>query len=305
MSNIDVEKLKQYLLNLKSFVYSEATVDDGLKFIEENVQFILLVNRIYHGLSGHSFYRARSLGENEDPSNIKAHSYPPSNYTSLGRANVPQLPVFYASDCFTTSLLEFLNTGQAKELVYVSEWKLNKGIDLPTFPLGEDPFKVVSNSLEIFKEYDTSIHNAIKEIFETYSILYRLKSNYSFSAAFSYFLLYEFGLYNMIEYPSVVTQGQSTCYAVNSEFFDNNFHLHRVFRVRIHDTFELGDLEGNVNPNVLLTFIDSGKVKDGDIVYSKLTKADKNKFIGFMNLMTEDGKTIRAKQYLENLKKDI
>jgi len=264
----NVEYLKNLNLKPKSLKWNKDFIFNG-KF-KNNVVFIRGIKDYQNSL----IYRARSLGVNEDVNSPNTFKYPPLKFNNIGRANLKAKQVLYAATCPATSILEYLNTGNAGKEVYLSIWKYNSDKVLDTFYIIENPHNL-KKLKEIYYKYSTiKTLNLINEIYLNLIKLYK-SNNYSFTAPYSHFILYTNNLANMIRYPSVVTDSQSYNYAINIDFFDNNFCLDMVYKLNVLGKINMNELENN-NDLIVITEepIEVGRIKNGKIIYEKPNKED-------------------------------
>lgn len=266
MTNKDLKKCIKKLRDLnkkpkslewnKSFIFSE-----GLRGL-----FILI--RGISNFADSEVYRVRSLGEKECISDPKTYKYPPIEYNSLGRTNLVEKQILYSSTCATTAILEYLNTGTAKEIIYLAIWKFKnkqkKSID--TFEIKEFTDNLDYLKWKFKPGSDSSTLRLVKEIFDLYVKLFKSK-NYNFSAPFSHLLVYTHNICNMIKYPSVVTDSNSFNYAINIDFFDEEFELDRVYKIEVFDKFNLEESKAKNDIHVLMIPLEIGKNNGGQIIF--------------------------------------
>jgi hypothetical protein len=240
-----------------------------------------------------SLFRARSLEPHEDLSKVKTYSYP-EKPKSIGRANLKSKAVFYGSNDFTTSALEFINTSNNKEIVYISEWKSKERHRIKSFPLMDYPHSYKDTNKKIFGNLTKEQYDLIIEFGNILKELYKREDDYNFTSCFSHKLLYRIKMCDMIEYPSVVAKGNSFNYAVNTDFIDNHFYLKRVFKVEIGGHSDHKNAKEQKDFQFAGRFLEVGRPDEfGKIVYGPLTKED-NDFSEFhSDVIIEKGAVIK------------
>jgi hypothetical protein len=221
-------------------------------------------------------FRARSLGKKEDPTNIKSFKYPPLEYNALGRANLISKQVFYGANDPATAMLEFINTGNSSQKLHLARWEFNKAKNIPTYLVSEFQEDLLYLKIKWSKDSDKNTLQLVKAIHDKLVNLYRTE-NYNFTAPWSHWLLYKHNICDMIKYPSVVTDSQSKNYAINIDFFDDNFHLDKVYVIDVMGKINMSDIEGQNDLMIVMSDLpkEVGEVLDGKVVYRKFNKTDK------------------------------
>ncbi len=268
------KQLDDFILKLSWFDEKKRTLDECKKYVfnGNDVRYIHIRN--YHDYYKKSFFRVRSLNSDEDPSVISTFSYPPEKHNRLGRANLKSKQVLYAAEDPTTAMFEYLNTGKAADYIYLTEWALKEEIYIPTFNIMEFPW----GEQEFYQKWKGSnekIMHKVQKLYFLFQNLYRKSNQYEFSAPWSHLLLYKSDICKMIRYPSVATKEISTCNAINIDFFDENFYLKRIFKLKLEAGFKSGELEITNEAIVLTSQILAGRINVGKIKYKELDSNDK------------------------------
>lgn len=268
------KQLDDFILKLRWFDESRRTLESGKKYIFTGKDRRFIHIRNFHEFYKKSFFRVRSLGSDEDPSAISSFIYPPKKHNRLGRANLKGKQVLYAAEDPTTAMFEYLNTGEAGQYIYLTEWKMKNEIHVPTFNIMEFPWE----ELEFYQNWKDANERTMGKVKDLYSLmqnLYRKSNQYEFSAPWSHFLLYKSDICKMIRYPSVATQEISTCNAINIDFFDEHFYLKKIFKLKLEAGIKAGELEFSNEPVVITSDIMAGRIKDGKVEYEELDENDK------------------------------
>lgn len=266
MTNKDLKKCLELLNELYK---KPKSLDWNKGFIfGDSLKTLFILTRGIKDFAESEVYRVRSIGEKEDLTDPKTYKYPPLEYNSLGRMNLVEKQILYSSTCATTAILEYLNTGNAQEIVYLAVWKFknNRKKSIDTFQIRE--FSDDLNYLKWKLKASSNSHTLklIKGIFDLYVKLYKSK-NYNFSAPFSHFLVYTHNICNMIKYPSVVTDSQSFNYAINIDFFDEEFELDKVYKIDVTGKVNMGELEGKNDLHVFMNPLEIGKNENNKIIF--------------------------------------
>ncbi|HYG01807.1 MAG TPA: RES domain-containing protein [Chryseosolibacter sp.] len=240
-----------------------------------------------------SLFRARSIEPHEDLSKVKTYSYP-DKPKSIGRANLKSKAVFYGSNDFATSALEFINTSNNKDIVYISEWQSKEWHRIKSFPLIDYPHSYKDTNKKIFGNLTQEQYNLIVEFGNILKGLYRREADYNFTSCFSHKLLYKMKMCDMIEYPSVVSKGHSFNYAVSTDFIDSHFYLKRVFKVEISGHSDYKNATEQKDFQFAGTFLEVGRLDEfGKIVYGPLTKEDHDFSEFHSDVIIRDGEVLK------------
>lgn len=265
--------LKGFLKKIQWFNEEPRSLDQGKQYVFGNKDMRFIYVRNYHDFDKQSFFRARSLGENEDETLVSSFKYPPKQFNRLGRANLKGKQVLYAAEDPTTANLEYLNTGESGRYVHLSEWRLKEKTSIQTFDIMEFPW----DEPEFYNRWPNPSKEAFEDMKELFSVLkelFRKPNRYEFTAPFSHVLLYKSDMCKMIRYPSVMANSLSKCNAINIDFFDEHFEFRRVFKFRIEGKIEAGTLEGLEEPSVLMSDHSVGRIEGDKIVYCDLTEEE-------------------------------
>lgn len=269
--------LKTNIEILKNLYQNPKSLEWNKDFIFKNkFQPAFILIRGISNFNNSEIYRARTIAENEDLSNINTYSYPPIEYNNLDRTNLKSKQVLYSSNCPTTSILEYLNTGNAEETVYLSAWKFQKRKGIQTFYINKFEENLDYLKWKIGKNANNETLKLIKEIFEYLILLYKSK-NYNLSAPLSHFLLYTHNICDMIKYPSVVTDSQSYNCALNIDFFKKEFVLNRVYKINVLGKIDMGKLEEKSDLKIVMKPIEIGKNINNKIIFEPF-KENKDNF---------------------------
>ena len=174
------------------------------------------------------FFRMRQLSDIVDFNNIDEYSYP-KNSCVLGRANLPQKPVFYASISPITAINEMKKHNKATEFV-ISKWKIknpDKSIRIvPTYT--KDTEHIFNEIIEIAKPTSTEQQKKYLEFVGEQL----LSENYSNSALLAYNIIYKNKM-DIITYPSVIDD-KGINVAISPQLIDNeSIVLDKVYIVEI------------------------------------------------------------------------
>lgn len=282
------KQLDNFILKLRWFDNKRRTLEAGKKYVFTGKDYRYIHIRNFHEFYKKSFFRVRSLGPDEDPAVVSSFSYPPKEYNRLGRANLKGKQVLYAAEDPTTAMFEYLNTGEAGQFIYLTEWKMKNEIHVPTFNIMEFPW----DELGFYQNWEGSNEGTMKKVKELYGLmqnLYRKSDQYEFSAPWSHQMLYKTNICKMIRYPSVATEEISTCNAINIDFFDEHFYLKRIFKLKLEGGFKAGELELINQPVVIMGEFTAGKLIDGEIQYGELDEDDKKFWNYYRKEMDSDG----------------
>ncbi len=202
----DITKSIEY--NISNFMtnYTKcfANINPPILLIESSIKY--------------SFFRMRKLSEIVDFNNIQEYSYP-KNSSGLGRANIPNRPVFYCSLSPITAINEMKipNRGRKSIKYVISKWKMkdsNKKISIvPTYTKETEHHfnKMIKmaniKSTKQQKEYLEFVGEQL------------LSDNYSKSALLAHNIIYENNI-DAITYPSVIDD-RSPNMAISPKLIDN------------------------------------------------------------------------------------
>jgi uncharacterized protein (UPF0335 family) len=281
------EYLKEFIKSLEWFKKKKRTLEQGKQKIFKDTSYRNIHIRTFHNYDRHNYFRARSLGEKEDETSIRAHSYPPKEYNKIGRCNLKSEPVLYASLDPATALYEYLNTGKAGDIVHISVWKLKENTSIPTFNIMPNP-NLIQKNIETGEIINIS-KTKMDKMFDLIIELFNNSKLYEFSAPFCYFLLYQTEICKMIQYPSVTTQ-QSECLAIQSNFFDENFYLSKVYRLQVFEKIERLDNKKNKIKALILNGLIVGNINNGKIVYEEPNEEDMELWNFYKEEMNEDNR---------------
>lgn len=215
-----------------------------------------------------SFYRARELDSFSNIDLFREHSYPPIDFTKMGRCNFPKLPVFYCSENPLTALLEVARNYVGTEKVYcLSKWELipnNENIifehylrvDLPKenqYRLLNESFrKNISSPFErsLKKRLNLEQENGLVEYFKYLDSQFMNDSDYSLSATLAYNSLYVDHSFrtDILMYPSVQTYFKGINLAVQPNFVENYLRIIRLYIVSLKQ-FDLNSGKITINMN--------------------------------------------------------
>ncbi len=279
--------LKDFIKLLEWFKKKKRTLEQGKTKIFEGTSYRNIHIRTFHNYDRHNYFRARSLGENEDETLIRTHSYPPKEYNIVGRCNLKSKPVLYATLDPATALYEYLNTGKSGDTVHISVWKLKENTSIPTFNIMPNP-NLIHNNLETGEIVNYS-KSKMDKMFNLIIELFNNSKLYEFSAPFCYFLLYQTEICKMIQYPSVTTQ-QSECLAIQSNFFDENFHLSKVYKLQVINKVEMLGAKNNTIKGLIVNGLTVGNVKNGKIVYGEPDEDDMKLWNFYRGQINKDDK---------------
>lgn len=180
-------------------------------------------------------YRATVFSEQTLPENIQRYSYPSELYATLGRANLPGKPVFYACVGAPTAFVE--SRCSVNDIVVISEFRVSSDVNLQ-----EIGFK---NSETPSSDYE----NLLNEIFT-----FPGNEFYLYSSCIASHLMTGTDIHG-ITYPSIISQNQSQNVALKTDCIDSmaNFVNATAYKVTaVIDKFKYNVDEVNFG------------VKDGD-----------------------------------------
>ena len=174
--------------------------------------------------------------------------YPPIEFCSLNRCNVPNKQVFYGSVNINTALTETLNKNES--LCFVSKWKVEnfEKVDGVYFFGNKNDQKLKNQKLELMKnltiedskvEVLDTIHNFIEEVFST---PFTNPNCYKFTAYLSNNLFYNMGIeIGFLAYTSVKKANGAINYALRKDIADKHLKLDKVYMCQvIEHNFETG-----------------------------------------------------------------
>lgn len=234
-----------------------------------------------------SLFRARSLNDFHDVNLIREHSYPPLNFTKIGRCNFPLKPVFYCSPDPKISLFEVSRQYPDKLKKYaLSKWsiiKSDKNVIIQSFLNSELPdnniFKDFSSDLKtnLSKPFEISLNKkltktqekGLMELFNYLDSTFIDDENYSISASLAHQSLYAKHTYktDILIYPSNQSKKIGVNFALNPNFVENNLQMDRIYIISldfISDDFQ----------NVDLTISQYGEVVNNIIIWKHIDKND-------------------------------
>lgn len=268
------ETLISFIEDLKWFKKKKRTLDEGKRYIFKKRGFRHIHIRNFHDFNKHNFFRVRGLHSSEDETLITTHSYPPKDYNRLGRCNLKSKPVFYGALDPVTAIYEYLNTGNENEFIHLSQWNMKNKVSIETFNIMPNPShdSYTRDSDGRIIEYSNDL---LDELFDLIIHLYNETTSYEFSAPFSYFLLYRTGVCKMIQYPSITTK-ISKCVAINTDFFDQNFYLAKVYKLKVHSKTEPRYYEGKITKGAIVSDLEVGNISNDKIKYGEPSEDDYN-----------------------------
>lgn len=198
-------------------------------------------------------YRVTTLYKEFDKNIAKSYANP--DYPSLGRANLKNTPVFYASFDHMSALREMKEKLAPGVKLYISEWEmdfqetvnahsliLNSKTSKPNEPL----YELVSRQEEKLKSSVSNLTKKGREAF-VYSIkkmgdLFSSKGEtfYHITSAYAHFILYEArkqkAIMPMLLYPSLENKSRSINFAIHPDFVKGDkMNLKQVFEITITD----------------------------------------------------------------------
>ena len=289
--------LLQFINDLKWFKNKKRTLEDGKKYSLNGKGFRNIHIRNFHDFDKHSFFRVRGLSNSEDETKQDTHSYPPKKNNRLGRCNLKSKPVFYAALDPVTAIYEYLNTGNENEVIHISQWKLKNKTSIGTFNIMQNPKHDVYTDDETGQIINYS-NDLLDEVFELMISLYNESNTYEFSAPFSHFLLHKTEICQMIQYPSVTTN-ISKCVAIQTDFFDSNFYLHKVFKITVHSKIQKSkELEGVLTKGITVSGLEVGNVINNLIEYGEPKEEDYD----FWNYYRLTGNESDGYKFVESIK---
>lgn len=168
--------------------------------------------------------------------------YPPSEFCSLNRCNVPNKQVFYGSVNINTALTETLNENES--LCFISKWKVEnfEKVDGVYFFGSKKNQKIKDHKLELMKnltfedskvEVLDTIHNFIEEEFST---IFTNKNWYKFTAYLSNNLFYNMGIeIGFLAYTSVKKANGAINYAIRKDIADKHLKLDKVYMCQVNE----------------------------------------------------------------------
>jgi hypothetical protein len=192
------------------------------------------------------------------------YSYPPS--PKIGRANIPEKPVFYASLDPTTAIREMKNRLNPGKDFYISEWKFNPKkttyghclVLNSTTEKNEDQFlfKMANHHADqvgtIFQNVPKEINDGMIHATRKMGDLFTIpgEEKYKITSAYAYHILYgiraQRAYLPILLYPSVANNHQSINFAIHPELIKNeSVELQRVFKLSIpnESDWTLDDLD--------------------------------------------------------------
>jgi len=218
---------------------------DITKSIDYNINnYLVEYNNCFAGVNppilyiktkiNHPFFRLRKLCSIKDIDDVNEYSYPRNNFV-MGRANMPNKPVFYCSTSPITTIRESKKHSRDAEYV-ISKWKLkDENIELKIIPTFTNRTEHIFNNtikkdgikaIEKQKEYLKFIGEQI------------LSKNYSNSAFLAYNLIYN-NKYDIIRYPSIGLDKHPNM-AISPQLIDNGtIILDKVYMVKVSSDFDI------------------------------------------------------------------
>lgn len=268
--NIFLEILESLDSNPKSLDWYRKQIFNG------KIEYAYVIASGFKDFHNSQIFRARSLSVEDDPSDIKSFKYPPLKYNKIGRANLKSKQVFYGANDPATAMLEYINTGNAGQKLHLAKWEFKKVKNIPTYMVSEFQqdllylkIKWSQNSNKKTLELVKAIHLKLVKLYKT--------ENYNFTAPWSHWLLYKHNVCDMIKYPSVVTDSQSKNYAININFFDDNFHLDKVYVIDVMGKINMSDIVGLNDLMVVSSDFpkEVGEVVNGKVIYREFNETDR------------------------------
>lgn len=279
--------------------------DDVAKYVEEVKQILknefgILINYakpLKHKEFSIKIFRAREVNSKTDFNLIREHSYPPIDYTGMGRCNFPKYPVFYGSDNAMTALIEVArNTANPIKKYFISKWEIlspEETLMFQTFLQTELPKE---NLYTIFQreikekinepfeksfneKLDTERENGLIKYLSFLDSSFINDNDYSLSASLAYQTLYADHNYrtDILMYPSVQTKFQGVNLAIQPNFVENYLKLNKIYEVSLENyNSDLGKVTitfhkyGIVEKNVIMW---KNIVPDNDF-YNEMVKKD-------------------------------
>jgi hypothetical protein len=271
---------------LKTFQWPKFNQEESIEDFSEKINRILtanlgafpsLVTPTPQEKVNFSIFRAREVDQIKNDQLFTEFSYPPLSFTSMGRCNFPNHPVFYASNSPLVAMLEVLREPDfmAKKL-YLSSWSIIPNKDIFYF---ESFLRSGLTEKSLYNNFNINLEQRIGKTFKEFAsqdqilgIIEYLRfvdeqfisdETYSVSASLAHRRLYAKGNFgsDMIMYPSVQSKGNDANLAINPNFVENNMRLNRVYIVSLKDH----DLQNN---KYSMTFHRFGEVNKNSILWN-------------------------------------
>ena len=174
-----------------------------------------------------NIYRAR-LNKDFIFNKVRDFYSPPACLLALGRANLPNVPVFYCCEIPGFSLLE-VKPEKEGQYISLATFKLKKGLNIKMISTGEtnSRWKVsAENSAIKFEKY---IAHIFQKDYENKNEIIEL---YKKTATITSFFLGE-ASYDGIGYPSICSKSHGDCFAIKPNLIEPflEFKEARTFRV--------------------------------------------------------------------------
>lgn len=271
---------------LKTFQWPKFSPEDKIEDFTEKISKILtanlgsfpsLVSPIPQEKVDFSIFRAREVDKIKNDQLFTEFSYPPLSFTSMGRCNFPNNPVFYASNSPLVAMLEVLRDSDFKDKkLYLSSWSIIPSKDNFYF---ESFLRSGLTEKSLYNGFNSNLEQKIGETFkelvsqdQILGMIEYLKfvdeqfisdETYSVSASLAHRRLYVRGNFgsDMIMYPSVQSKGNDANLAINPNFVENNMRLNKVYIVSLQDY----DLNTN---KYTMTFHRFGDVNKNSILWN-------------------------------------
>lgn len=288
----ELEDVKKSIENFKNGTFLKIddfeNIDDYLEYFDEifkshffsfhyMLQFQSPLNFNF------KLFRVREFSQIKNKNLFCEYSYPPPFYTTNGRCNFRNHPIFYCSNNPITALLEVVrNTDYKSKKFCISTWSLinnNKDFIMGSF------LQSKLHPLNLFQQFADNLIDKIDETFEHqltesqklgiiefYNFLdskFIEDTDYSISAYLSHKKLYANHNYasDMVIYPSVQTEAKSVNFAIHPNFVDNCMNIERFYIV------ELNDYNSETN-KFSITFSKYGKIEKNVILWKNIQPKD-------------------------------
>lgn len=219
--------------------------------------------------------RARSIDpEKEDISLPSTFGSPPAKYTSIGRANLANQPVFYGSFDGRTAMQETKVSVNTE--CYVSIWEfLKPPVELTTFLNGADSrndLHQLNNLLP--KQLPAGLtggytKKSLETAFDLRASAF-VKENYAFTARLAHDVIYNnAALTNGLVYPSVVDPYRCNI-ALNPDFVESSMNVVRIYKMVWSGAFIFRQLARGTPENDFVKWEETGTYErdELDLKYS-------------------------------------
>lgn len=233
------ENIEAYIAKVESIFFQEFKVLPNMLKLFESKSFPL------------SFYRVREFSTFTNINLFTEHQYPPINLTKFGRCNFPKFPVFYCSNNPMTAIAEVAREGNFKGKDFcISSWRI---IPSPNQFVFQSFLHAKTSNRNHFRQLSKAEIERINEPFQgkltesqvkgTTKLLKYLQSvflednDYNISATLAHRTLYVDHEYScdILMYPSIQTNYDGVNMAINPNFVDKNFFLHRLYIIEVNE----------------------------------------------------------------------